>query len=60
VRHAAVVDWLRLSAVVQERCMTVFSAHPRFLITYRASVFWLGVILLSASLLNSDRVRVAQ
>ena len=35
-------------------------SHPRFLIAYWASVFWLGVIVLSASLLTSERARVAQ
>ena len=35
-------------------------SHPRFLIAYWASVFWLGIIVLSASLLTSERARVAQ
>jgi hypothetical protein len=32
-------------------------AHPRFLIIYWASVFWFGVIILSASLLTVGRTR---
>jgi hypothetical protein len=32
-------------------------AHPRFLIIYWASVFWFGVIILSASLLTAGRTR---
>ena len=35
-------------------------AHPRFVIAYWASVFWIAVIALSASLLTSERARVAQ
>ncbi len=35
-------------------------SHPRFLIAYWASVFWLGVVVLSASLLTSERARLAQ
>jgi hypothetical protein len=35
-------------------------SHPRFLVAYWASVFWLGVIVLSASLLASERARVVQ
>jgi hypothetical protein len=35
-------------------------SHPRLLVAYWASVFWLGVIVLSASLLTSERARVAQ
>jgi hypothetical protein len=35
-------------------------SHPRVLLAYWASVFWLGVIVLSASLLASERARVAQ
>ena len=35
-------------------------SHPRLLIAYWASVFWLGIIVLSASLLTSERARVAQ
>ena len=34
-------------------------SHPRFLIAYWASV-WLGVVVLSASLLTSERARLAQ
>jgi hypothetical protein len=35
-------------------------SHPRFLIAYWASVFWLGVVVLSASLLTSERARLVQ
>jgi hypothetical protein len=35
-------------------------SHPRLLIAYWASVFWLGIVVLSASLLTSERARVAQ
>jgi hypothetical protein len=35
-------------------------SHPRFLIAYGASVFWLGVIAVSASVLTSERTKVAQ
>jgi hypothetical protein len=35
-------------------------SHPRFLVAYWASVFWLGVIVLSASLLTSERTKVTQ
>ena len=35
-------------------------SHPRLLIAYWASVFWLGIIVLSASLLTSERAKVAQ
>jgi hypothetical protein len=35
-------------------------AHPRFVVAYWASVFWIGVIALSASLMTSERARVAQ
>ena len=35
-------------------------SHPRFLIAYWASVFWLGVVVLSASLLTTQCARVAQ
>jgi hypothetical protein len=34
-------------------------SHPRVLIAYWASVFWLGVVVLSASLLTSERARLA-
>ena len=35
-------------------------SHPRFPIAYWASVFWLGVVVLSASLLTSERARVVE
>ena len=35
-------------------------SHPRLLVAYWASVFWLGIIALSASLITSGRTRVAQ
>jgi len=35
-------------------------AHPRFVVAYWASVFWIGVIAVSASLLTSESARVAQ
>ena len=35
-------------------------SHPRLLIAYWASVFWLGIVVLCASLLTSERARVAQ
>jgi hypothetical protein len=35
-------------------------SHPRVLLACWASAFWLGVIVLSASLLASERARVAQ
>jgi hypothetical protein len=35
-------------------------SHPRVFLAYWASVFWLGVIVLSASLLTSERARAAQ
>jgi hypothetical protein len=37
-----------------------FSSHLRVLLAYWASVFWLGVIVLSASLLASERAKAAQ
>jgi hypothetical protein len=35
-------------------------SHPRLLVAYWASLFWVGVIALSSSLLTSDRARIAQ
>jgi hypothetical protein len=35
-------------------------SHPRFLIAYWASIFWLGVVIVSASLLTFERTSVAR
>src|ERR1700722_8822057 len=46
-----------ICSLAKARCL---GSHPRFLIAYWASVFWLGVVVLSGSLLTSERAKVAQ
>jgi len=46
-----------ICSLAQALCL---GAHPRILIAYWASLFGLGVIVLSASLLTSERAMVAQ
>ena len=46
--------------LVQNSKALCLGSHPRFLVAYWVSVFWLGVVVVSASLLTSERARVAQ
>ena len=46
-----------ICSLAQALCL---GSHPRLLVAYWASVFWLGVIVLSSSLLTSERARIAQ
>jgi hypothetical protein len=51
---------VRNSEICRLATALCLGAHPRFLIIYWASVFWLGVIVLSASLLISERGKIAK